>query len=480
MVANSTVIMFIAIIFATLLLSTDAQPIKFCRSEIIGGQQAFLDKFMQEGFIYWKEWVNARGGIKVGSIRRPIELRIMEGSSEETIQLNYQRLLGPIENCDFIFPPMGFARFGVKLMQMVETGIGSIDNFVTVKKLPYMYRHGGDASTLWQGRNWTWSFSMSPSEINRPRPCFNLYKENGAKSAWIIVSDFPDAIYNLTALAVQKLLTEYDINQTAIYRLQSNMTTADIQNFTLELAIANPDLVIFRLRFTSQLADLLKTMRGFANYQPKGIHVLGENQLINGTTLFRDVEWAVNHITTSGGWFPTDQYKDDYYGTALELASNMSARFPNSTINELHAAAATIGLLHVMAIEETGSLDPDRIKDFFLNFNRTISYGPTSWEFAGEFSSAAWRCMQTTSDQNVRVLTEENKLIYPAYAVAPPPPPKAKKSRRTLSLTISMSVIGGLLLILLIGLLISYFFLKKKFHLIFVKKNINDGEWTEN
>lgn len=456
-------------------------PLKFCRTQSGGGLFERVDVFMQQGFTYWKDWINARGGIKVSSNgeRRLVELKVYEdGSNDETKLLLYQRIL-TLDNCDFILPTFAPPTTGVKLMQMIESGTGAIDTFLPVKRLPYLYRHGGNAGILWQGRNWTWSFSMSPSEQNRPRPCFKLYQEAGAKSAWIIVTG-ELAGYNETGIAAQKLLSEYGINQTQVISIDKNLTGNALNNFTLALAQANPDLVLFRLETTQLLANILRTMRSFARYEPRGIHNLGDNQLNNGSKLFEEAGWALNHTTASGSWSGTTTlFSDQYYGTAADLTRNISARFPNAPVNELHAAAATIGLLHVIAIEETESTDPDTIRQFFRTFNRTLSYGPISWIGAGEFSSAAWQCQQTSDNQTVRVLQKLSDLVYPAIAIEPPEE-RAKNSDRTDKRTRNILII--VFSCVLVGLFITavtvYLGITRYNWILIVRKSkANTDEW---
>ncbi len=42
-------------------------PIKFCRTQSKTGSFMNVDVYMQDGFTWWQEWVNARGGIQVPS-----------------------------------------------------------------------------------------------------------------------------------------------------------------------------------------------------------------------------------------------------------------------------------------------------------------------------------------------------------------------------------------------------------------------------
>jgi hypothetical protein len=478
--AAAAVLLFVAcLLLAPVAHGQAPPPLKFCRTQSATGLFQQVDIFMQEGFLYWKEWINARGGIRVAGIRRPVELKTYEDASNEEIKLlMYQRML-TVDNCDFILPTFAPPNVGLKVMQMVESGVGAIDTFLSVKKLPYMYRHGNNGALLWQGRNWTWSFSLSPSEDNRPRPCFRLYQEAGAKSAWVVVTG-ELAGYNTTAMGARNLLVEYNITQASVHNIPANMSEEQLRNFTRDIVEASPDLLVLRLATTQLFAELVKSIRSpSGGYQPRGIHNLGDNQLINGSTLFGLAGWALNHTTASSGWSPTDAFSDSYFGSAADLAGNISARFPNSPANELHATAATIGLLHVMAIEETDSTDPMVIRDFFHNFNRTISYGPVSWTAVGELNSAAWQCVQATSDHRVRVLTgDQERLVYPASAIPPPTPPPTrdpKQSQKTLK--ISLGVILGFIGLCVVAGVIAFFIFKRRHHLIVVDKVNPNDEW---
>ncbi len=139
---------------------------------------------------------------------------------------------------------------------------------------------------------------------------------------------------------------------------------------------------------------MLRHMRKDFLFQPKGVYILINPLLNSGEFYYNLTGWAGNHTTASGSWFPTDLFRDDYYGTSEDLFNNLTARFPNRTFYELHVFGASAGLLFTMAIEKSASIDPATIRDALRVFNNVTSYGPVSWLQAGELSSAAWQCLQ--------------------------------------------------------------------------------------
>ncbi len=460
------------------LVDCQVTPIRFCRTDSKVGRFSTLDPFLQEGFLFWKEWVDQRGGIMVGNTWRPIQYISYEDAGNDDLQLLlYQRLL-TVDQCDFLFSPFASATQGVKIMTMLETGVGAIDSFLAVRQVPYLYRHGASAGVLWQGRNWTWSFSLLASDENRGRPCYSRYGEAGAKTATIIVTPETPG-YNASAALAARVIGEYGINATIAY-LPHNSSLEQIGNFSMNVSATAPDLLLLRLNSSATQARLLQTIR--LMYQPKGIHITNENQLANGTNFFAVAQWASNHTTAAGSWSPTPEFVDSYYGTGVDLSNNLTARFPLSTINEFHASAAISGLLYVIAIEETDSIDPVVIRNFLRTFNRTLSYGPLSWLNAGELSSASWQCIQARDEfgKNVSVLTANTQLIYPAFAVPPPTPPPTRppgKDKRVRNVLIGVfSAFAGLVIIVVIVAII----IVKKYHLIFIDKGEMNGgeEWN--
>ncbi len=103
------VIFFVALIaLCSLVLgqNSTAPVIRFCRSQTTGGRFAIVDKSLQEGYTWWLEWINARGGITVGYVtnfsfgillivsfrgeKRKVELYTLEdGSSTDTVTIIY-------------------------------------------------------------------------------------------------------------------------------------------------------------------------------------------------------------------------------------------------------------------------------------------------------------------------------------------------------------------------------------------------------
>ncbi len=124
------------------------------------------------------------------------------------------------------------------------------------------------------------------------------------------------------------------------------------------------------------LGRFLYQLRVPSKYMPRAVYantnVLGDLKGLLGSV--GEYNWTLNHMMSFAQWAPTPLYSDSYYGTAEDLNLNISQRWNITFANELHAAAATMGLLYVIAIEETGSIDPEVIRAFLSTFNRSLRY----------------------------------------------------------------------------------------------------------
>jgi branched-chain amino acid transport system substrate-binding protein len=320
---------------------------------------------VKDAYLFWKETVNARGGIKVKGKRYPIELIFYDDKSEPQTSAKLVEKLITEDRVDLLLGGFGSS-------QVIAASAVS-------EKFHYPMTCGAASTLKLFDRGFKYYFSLlgkAPEEVRgcveilptlRPRP----------RTAAIIGANIP-----FTADAADGFRAYAPKNGIKVVHFELfPMALIDYNSLLSKIKAKNPDVLLVG----SHSLVAIRVMKGLKeiDFSPKGIFFsYGPTVPDFVDSLGKDAEY----VFAASEWTPSLPYKDDLFGTAKDFHDQYKKRFGRAP-DYVEAASVGGALVQQQTVEDLGLVPPlkdtDREKMMkhlyarrFDNFYGPIKFGP--------------------------------------------------------------------------------------------------------
>lgn len=326
------------------------------------GSLATEARLTSDGYKFWAEDVNRRGGLDAGGNKYKVELVIYDDQSsvDRSAQLT-ERLISQ-DKVDFLFSPYG-------------SGPTYAASSVSERYRKLMLNGGGTAPTIFK-RGFKYFFSATTTTDYYPKGVFEIVKKLDPKPKTIAI-----LWKNDLANRAMNERTEEFAKDAGLQVVYNKPFSADANDFATELAdirSSNPDIVFFM----SQLPQLVAAMR-----QMKTQHI-DPKILWNGVAVPQP-QFPVNAGADAEGvigvasWVPTLSYKDPIWGDTAGFVKAFEA-FAKYT-PDYHAGIAAVGAeLLELAVRKAGTIDTDKVRAALAATNIETFWGPVRFDETGK------------------------------------------------------------------------------------------------
>ncbi len=328
----------------------------------ITGALATEARLTSDGYKFWAEDVNRRGGLDAGGKKYKVELVIYDDQSsvDRSAQLT-ERLISQ-DKVDFLFSPYG-------------SGPTYAASSVSERYHKLMLNGGGTAPTIFT-RGFKYFFSATTTTDFYPKGVFEIVKKLNPKPKTIAI-----LWKNDLANRAMNGRTEEFAKDAGLQVVYNKPFSADATDFATELAdirSSNPDILFFM----SQLPQLVPAMR-----QVKTQH-------IDPTIIWKDVavpqpQFPVNAGADAEGvigvasWVPTLNYKDPIWGNTAGFVKAFEAYAKYTP--DYHAGIAAVGAeLLELAVRKAGTIDTDKVRAELAAMNVETFWGPVHFDETGK------------------------------------------------------------------------------------------------
>ncbi|MGB8267697.1 MAG: amino acid ABC transporter substrate-binding protein [Candidatus Velthaea sp.] len=350
----------------------------------------------QEGYDFWKNYVNSHGGIKVGGKTYQVDIKYYDDESKnETAAQLAERLIDQ-DHVNFIMGPYGSGT-AFTVAQMVER-----------KKIPMVEGNGAAEKIFSQGFRYTFGV-LSPAR-RYLEGIVELARQQKAQT--VAISSASDAFSLEVAQGAAAYATAHGIK--VVYSNKYPSDATDVSGVITAIKASNPDLILN----AGHLQDALLVQKGLKEQNvlakaygysvgpdtPDFINSLGKD----ADDVFGGAQWsdAVKYKADHPGFYANA--KD--YATAFEKVYHHRPDYHN-------AESSAVGLAFEYAIEKAGSLDPEKVRDALATLDVTTFYGILKFDSRG---LNVYKPMVVNQIQNGRLVTvfptglAEAKPVYPA------------------------------------------------------------------
>ena len=342
------------------------ETIKFGAPLPITGPLAPEALKQKQGYDLWANQVNLAGGINVAGKKMKVEIVYIDYQSNTPRAIQATERLITQDNVQFVFAPFGSG--AAKAASTVAERYG----------VPMIAATASSSQVYDQGYKFLFG-TFTPNEtLTNPLATIIRQRAPDVKRVAILARNdlFP------LAIAQEMEKSAKDRGLEVVYFEKFAINTLDHSSALAQIKAANPqwifatgytnDLVLMRKQMTDQRIEApIVTMIAAPAYQ-EFIDAAGK---------------GAENISSAAWWHPAVRYKGiDIFGTTesyVKLFKDTYKADPDYT----HASASVSGALFQIAIEKSGSIDSQKVRDELAKMDVITFWGPVKFGPTGQITS---------------------------------------------------------------------------------------------
>ncbi len=356
-----------------------------------------------EGYKLWMKEVNAHGGIKVGNNTYQVQLKYYDDGSSPTKSAQLTQQLVASDKVNFLLGPYG-------------TSATLQDEAIAEQyKIPMVEGNGAAKAIFSKGFHYIFGVLSPASEYAKVMLEAALALPNPPKNVAIISAD--DAFSKEVAVAARNYATSH--NLPVVYYQQYPSGSTDLTSVLTALKTSGPGGMIPDMILGSgHEGEAVTTMK-----EAKQLHINAKLYAFTvgpATPDFISVLGpTANFVLGSAQWTAQEKYNGiDVFGTPAKYAQMYQAEYGHPPSYQSAESTAS-GLAFQNAIQNAGSIDPQKVRDALADLNIMTFYGQIRFDSTG---ANTYKPMATIQIQNGTLVTVYPSNIANAQLKYPTPP----------------------------------------------------------
>jgi branched-chain amino acid transport system substrate-binding protein len=325
------------------------------------GSLAKVGAETKAGYEIWMEKVNSQGGLTIGGQKHPVSITFYDDQSEAN---RATRLVDKLISED-----------GIKLiLGPYSSGITLPVSTITERNRVLLMSAGGNADELFT-RNFRYIFGVWPLASEPIRTTLRVIKaaDPSLKNVGIAAKD---NLFSLTAARGAREEAK-DLGYNVVF---DEKYPADLNDFSSVIGTAKESQadIVVELGHIKESILFVKQSKELG-FSPKAWTLQPGPE----TADFKNsLGSAANHVFWYALWSPAVPYKDTVFGDVDSYVKAYQAKF--NEMPTFNSSAATTGAeLIGLAIEKSGSTEPDQVRDALRAFQGETIMGPIKFDARG-------------------------------------------------------------------------------------------------
>ena len=317
----------------------------------------------KQGYDLWKDWINARGGILVGNVKHPVDIKYEDDQSTPSLSATLVQKLITDEKSQFILGPYG-------------SGATATDAIVVEKNGVPMVEGNGAAQAIFnKGYKYTFGV-LSPA---------NKYL-TGVIDLAATLDPKPTTLAMLTAndnfsVEVAKAVEEYAPTKgiQVVFSKQYPAAAPEVSGLVSQAKALNPD-ILMNSGHLAEAISINKTAKQLGLNAKIFAYSVGPSTPDFIQALGADA----NYVMDGSQWTPQVKYKPSFYLTVADYVKAYEQKYSSKEPPDYHVAESTAACLAFeKAIENAGSLDPTRVRDALASLDVMTFFGEIKFDSRG-------------------------------------------------------------------------------------------------
>lgn len=378
---------------------TQGPPIKFGGNVAQTGPNAIFSQQFTDGYNFYKDTINAKGGLLVGNQRRPVELVFYDDKSDPTTGAKLTEKLITEDKVDFIWGSNSSA-------------LNFAASVIAEKYQRPMVIGGGGAADNIYDRGFKYVFTMMAAAGEYIDPVLDLAATITPKPQTVAILSTNDLFPVASADGAKKRAEA--LGMKVVYYEKYPINVQDLTTPIAQVKALNPDILIVS-GYTGEQILAMKQMKE-QRYMPKMIGMPnGPLAKDWATTLGKDGDYVIYPVQ----WTQAMTWKDPLWGGSQEYGKQYQAKYgrvPQYFEVQASTALEILGL----GIEKCSCVDPVKVRDAIAGLNLELASGPLKFNANGRNATVAQAAYQVLPENPLAVVfpvaNATGKLVYPIPA----------------------------------------------------------------
>ena len=317
----------------------------------------------KQGYDLWKDWINARGGILVGNVKHPVDIKYEDDQSNASLSATLVQKLITDEKAQLILGPYG-------------SGATATDAIVAEKNGVPMVEGNGAAQAIFnKGYKYTFGV-LSPA---------NKYL-TGVIDLAATLSPKPTTLAMLSAndnfsLEVAKAVEEYAPTKgiQVVFSKPYPAAAPEVSGLVSQAKALNPDI----LMNSGHLAEAISINKA-AKQLGLNAKILAYSVGPSTPDFIQALGPDSNYVMDGSQWTPQVKYKPSFYLSVSDYVKAYQQKYGGTEPPDYHVAESTAACLAFeKAIENAGSLDPTKVRDALASLDVMTFFGEIKFDSRG-------------------------------------------------------------------------------------------------
>ena len=339
------------------------EPIVIGAALSLTGSTAKEGALAKQGYDLWLDWITQQGGITVKGVKHPVQIKYEDDASKgDQSAILVQKLITE-EKAQFLLGPYGSTPTATDAVVAEKNGIPMVEGNGAAESIfskGYKYTFGvlSPASKYLQG-----VLDMAASLSPKP-----------ATMAMLAADDnFSQEVAKATVESANKAGFQVVFNQ----KYPNGAT--DLTSLVSQVRAKNPDMVLNSGHLAEAIAinkaakDLKLNAKLFA-------YSVGPSTPDFVSALGKDA----NYVFDGSQWTPQVKNKPAFYLSVKDYVAAYKKKFNTQDDPDYHVAESTAACLALQrAIENAGSLNPDKVRDALASLDVITFFGQIKFDSRG-------------------------------------------------------------------------------------------------
>jgi branched-chain amino acid transport system substrate-binding protein len=327
------------------------------------GAQSKEGALAKQGYDMWSTWINDQGGIVVKNVKHKVQLHYKDDQSKPDISAQLTQQLITEDKAQFLLGPYGSATTASDAVVAEKNGI------------PMVEGNGAAQSIFSQGYKFTFGV-LSPA---------NKYLQ-GVLDMAAGLSPKPTALALLYAddnfsTEVAKAVQDYAPSKgfQIVYSDKYPNGSTNLTGLVANAKAKSPDIVLNSGHLQEAIA-IHKAAKDLKLDAKISAYSVGPSTPDFVTALGKDADYVFD----GSQWTPQVKYKPAFYLSVADYVAAYKKQFATQDDPDYHVAESTAACLALQrAIENAGSLKPDKVRDALASLDVMTFFGQIKFDSRG-------------------------------------------------------------------------------------------------
>ncbi len=329
----------------------------------ITGAQSNEGNLTKQGYDMWLSWINQQGGISVKGVKHKVQIKYEDDASNANQSAVLMQKLISEENAQFILGPYGSAATATDAVVAEKAGI------------PMVEANGAAQAIFNKGYKYTFGV-LSPA---------NKYL-SGVIDMATTLNPKPTTVAMLSAddnfsLEVAQSIVDYAPTKgmQIVFNQKYPNGSTDVSGLVAQAKAKSPDIV-FNSGHLAEAIAINKAAKDLKLDAKIFAYSVGPSTPQFITSLGKDA----NYVYDGSQWTPQVKYKPSFYLSEADYVAAYKKQFNTPDDPDYHVAESTAACLALQkAIENAGSLKPDKVRDALATLDVMTFFGQIKFDSRG-------------------------------------------------------------------------------------------------